>query len=272
MVSKQSVANCRAGLTLAELLIATTIMLLIAGAVGTLAATVHSTNTFCQGYVVSAQHARVALSRIERTVTAATASEQFPGCLVVSEQSASQTLPSTLVVWSPTGTVANPSGLPLISEIAVYGPDPAHPNQLVEVRSPTETNSVPAATDTSGWRTLTARLLGSSTLTKVVLTDRLRTTPITGSWSDTLRAVDLRGAIRFRRLMAPTDSEWTQYRAGTRTWQNINWPLDRYGSSSGTRTVACQIELQMAPGPAASAAATSLPFFGSALVRYQLPK
>src|SRR6476620_8843460 len=72
----------RRGLTLAELLVATTIMLLIATAVATLASTVQTTNTFCQGYTVSAQHARVALSRIQHTVESATASEQFPGFIV----------------------------------------------------------------------------------------------------------------------------------------------------------------------------------------------
>jgi hypothetical protein len=50
-------------LTLAELLVASTIMLLIATAVATLAATVQSTNDYCKGHTVSAQHARVALSR-----------------------------------------------------------------------------------------------------------------------------------------------------------------------------------------------------------------
>ena len=92
----------RRGLTLAELLVAATIMLMIATAVGTLASAVKSTNDYCHGYTVAAQHARVALSRIERAVQTATASEQFPGCLVVTEQAGSQELPSTLVVWSPT--------------------------------------------------------------------------------------------------------------------------------------------------------------------------
>ena len=76
----------RRGLTLAELLVAATIMLLIAAAMGTLASTVKSTNEYCQGYTLSAQHARVALSRIERTVMGAYGNEQFPGCLIVAEQ------------------------------------------------------------------------------------------------------------------------------------------------------------------------------------------
>ena len=50
----------RRGLTLAELLVAATIMLMIAAAVGTLAAAVKSTNDYCNGYTTSGQHARIA--------------------------------------------------------------------------------------------------------------------------------------------------------------------------------------------------------------------
>ncbi|HMC11003.1 MAG TPA: prepilin-type N-terminal cleavage/methylation domain-containing protein [Pirellulaceae bacterium] len=266
-------ARRRRGLTLAELLIASTIMLLIATAVATLAETVHSTNDYCKGYTVAAQHARVALTRIERAVQNAIANEQFPGCLVVTEQAGSQVLPSTLVIWNPTtGTVANPTGLPLISEIVVFGPDPAHPNHLIEIRSPTEATAVPVASDMSAWRTLTDRLKTSSTTTKIQLTDRMRTAPLTGNYTDSLTPADLRGAVRFRRLMAPSDTEWGQYRAGTRTWQNIAWPLDSYRSTSGTRAVACQTELQIAPGGMASAAVTAIPFYGSASISYELPR
>jgi Tfp pilus assembly protein PilW len=263
----------RHGLTLAELLIAATIMLMIAAAVGTLAATVKSTNDYCQGYTASAQHARVALSRIERAVTNAFANEQFPGCLIVAEQAGSQLLPHTLVVWySSTGAVVNSTGLPLISEIVVYGFDPAHPNHFIEVRSPTENVAVPAASDTSAWTSLTSRLKSSTTVTKTVLTDRLRTSPLTGNYSDTLSPSDLRGCVRFRRLMEPSDSEWTQYRAGTKSWQSLAWPLDSYRTTSGTRVVVCQTELQIAPASMSSAAVTAIPFYGSASIQYELAR
>jgi hypothetical protein len=263
----------RNGLTLAELLVAATIMLLIAGAVGTLASTVKSTNDYCQGYTSSAQHARVALSRIERAVIGAFANEQFPGCIVVAEQAGPQSLPHTLAIWYPTGsTVANPTGLPLISEIVVYGFDPAHPNAFIEVRSPTENTAVPATSDTGAWKTLTDRLKSSTTVSKIVLTDRLRTAPLTGTYSETLSPSDLRGCVRFRRLMAPSDSDWSQYRAGNKTWQNLPWPLDSYRLTSGTRLVACQTELQIAPGSMSSAAVTAIPFYGSASIQYELAR
>jgi hypothetical protein len=262
----------RSGLTLAELLVASTIMLLIATAVATLAATVQSTNDYCKGHTISAQHARVALSRIERAVQYAVANEQFPGCIVVTEQAGSQELPHTLVVWNPTGTAANPTGLPLVSEIVVFCPDPARPNTLLEIRSPTDNSLVPATTNISAWRTLTGQLKNNSSASKVVLTDRLRTCPLTGDYNDSLSPLDLRGAIRFRRLMAPSDQQWAQYRGNARTWQNIDWPQDSYRSTSGTRVVACQTELQIAPGTMASAAATAIPFYGSATITYELAR
>jgi hypothetical protein len=257
------------------LLVATTIMLMIAMAVATLGDSVHSTNDFCNGYTVSAQHARVALSRIERAVQSATANEQFPGCIVVTEQAGSQELPSTLVVWNTARTVPATES-PWISELVVYGFDPAHPNNLLEITSPTETTPVTApATDMSYWRTLTDRLKTSSSTSKVMLTNRLRTAPLTGNYSDSLTPADLRGVVRFRRLMAPSDAEWSQYKGSSRTladWQTLSWPLDSYRSTSGTRAVACQTELQIAPGSMASAAATAIPFYGSTSITYELQR
>jgi prepilin-type N-terminal cleavage/methylation domain-containing protein len=267
-----AIVGRRRGLTLAELLVATTIMLMIATAVGTLASAVHSTNDFCRGYTVAAQHARVALSRIERSIQTATASEQFPGCLVVTEQAGSDALPTALVVWSPTGTAANPKGLPLISEIVVFAPDPARPNNLLEIRSPTEMNSVPATGDAAGWQSLTNRLRASSTVNKIVLTDRLRTAPITGDYSDSLMSADLRGMVRFRRILAPTEAEFSQYRGGTKTWQSLAWPLDSYRSTSGTRVIACQTELQIVTGTMATAASTAIPFYGSSSITCELTR
>jgi prepilin-type N-terminal cleavage/methylation domain-containing protein len=262
----------RRGLTLAELLVATTIMLMIATAVGTLASAVHSTNDFCRGYTVAAQHARVALSRIERNIQTATANEQFPGCLVLTEQAGPDALPTTLVVWSPTTAAANPMGLPLISEIVVFAPDPAHPNNLLEIRSPTEMSTVPATSDIAGWQTLTNRLRTSAAVSKVVLTDRLRTAPITGDYSDSLLPTDLRGMVRFRRILAPTEAEFSQYRGGTKTWQSLAWPLDSYRSTSGTRVIACQTELQIVTGTMATAASTAVPFYGSSSITCELTR
>src|SRR5262245_32745765 len=153
----------RRGLSLAELLVASTIMVMIASGMASLAMTVHSVNGFTQGRIVAAQHARVALDRIEYAIDHAVASEQFPVCLVVTEQAGTQELPQTLVVWNPDTTAANPTGLPRICELVIFAPDPAQPTKLTEFRAPTNVTTVPATTDTAAWRTLTEGLKISPT-------------------------------------------------------------------------------------------------------------
>jgi hypothetical protein len=264
--------SLRRGLTLAELLVATTIMLLIATAMAMLAMTVHSANDHCRGQLDCAQHARIALERIERAVETAIANEQFPACLVVTEQAGSEELPQTLVVWSPLAPTSPGTRLPYVSEIVVFSPNPAAPGTLLEIRSPSDGATVPAATNMSAWRTLTDQMKTSETTDKIALTDRLRTAPLSGSWSSSLSASQLRGVVRFRCLMAPSASEWAEYRAGTRTWANVSWPLDSYRSTSGTRTVACQTELQLVAGNMAAATSTAIPFFGSTSLSYELPR
>jgi hypothetical protein len=262
----------RSGLTFAELIVATTIMVIIASAVATLSMAVHSANTHCQGQTTAAQHARIALQRIQQAVEEAASSEQFPVCLVVAEQAGGQSLPDTLVVWCPQGAAANPGGLPLVRELVVFAPDPVRPSTLLEIRSPADGAVAPPPADTAAWQTLVEQLKTSQSSEKVALTDRLRTTPVTGTWNDSLTAAQLRGVIRFRRLMAPTAQEWAQYRAGDLDWDELAWPLDSFRATSGTRTVACQTEMQLVTGAKEAAANTALPFFGSVSFSYELQR
>ncbi|HZN35079.1 MAG TPA: hypothetical protein VFB80_14720 [Pirellulaceae bacterium] len=269
---KQIATAGRRALTLAELLVASAIMVLIAAGLATLSATVHSANTYAHGRIVCAQHARVALDRIEHAVENAAVSEQFPACLVVTEQVGSEELPHTLVVWSPTATAANPSGLPLVKELAIYAPDPAKPSRLTEFRASNNANVVPAPSNVTAWRTLVESLKTSDTTEKIVLTDRLRTAPLSGEWTSNLTAAQLRGVVRFHRLVAPSEQQWAEYKAGTRAWNALAWPLDSYRTTSGTRAIACQTELQVVAGHMASAASTAVPFFGSAMRTHELAR
>ena len=110
--------------------------------------------------------------------------------------------------------------------------------------------------------------------TKTVITDRLDIAT-TGSGS-AIRLVDLladsasRGMIRFRIIMTPSATQWTEYKASTRTWANIDWPLDQYGTNTGNRRVSCLTELQMMADDTSEKPA--IPFFGSATKVYQLAK
>ena len=101
----------------------------------------------------------------------------------------------------------------------------------------------------TAWRTLTEHLKTSQTTDKIVLTDRLRTAPAERPLDASLTAspncaASCGSAASWRR----PSSEWAEYRAGTRTWANISWPLDSYRATSGTRAVACQTELQIVAG------------------------
>lgn len=257
--------HCRHGLTLTELLIAGTIMTMLAAGMGSLVMTVHRANEYCRGQAVAAQHARVALDRIQRTIRTAEASEQFPGCLVITETAGTWDFPDTLVVWSPTGAAAAPTGLPRVNELLIFTPDPLAPSRLLEMRAGGNTSTVPVATNTAAWAALIDSVRSNANTTKIELTDRLRTSPVTNGSND------LRAAVRFQVLMAPSAEYWAEYRANSRTWKDLNWPLDYVSTQTGLRRVVCQTELQIVTD-GEDAGQTSVPFFGSAALNYELAR
>ncbi len=256
----------RRGLTLTELLIAGAIMAMLVAGMGSLVMTVHATNAFCRGQAVAAQHARVTLDRIDRAVCQAHANREFPGCLVVSEPISGFDFPDTLVVWSPTGSPDDPSGLPRVGELALYGPDPTRPSVLVELRDPGNTTICPEASDDAGWVALVAAIKDSASSVKLDLTNRLRTATMSGGGTG-----DLRGCVRFDVQMSPSASEWGEFRDGTLAWKDMRWPLDSYSTQTGMRRVVCQSELQILPGDATDGQSAA-PFFGSATLTYELTK
>jgi hypothetical protein len=260
----------RRGLSLAELLIASTIMVMIVGAMSMLAMAVHSANDHCQGQSAAAQHGRVALDRVAHAVSGAQASEQFPGCLVVTTTVGTWEFPDTLFVWLPEGPATDPSGLPRVSELVLFTPDADAPHCLLEIRLPGNTSAAPAVTNTSGWRALAAAMRANQAAERITLTDRLRT----GSAVHTagqLSTTSLRGCVRFNLLMAPSVADWDDYRDGSLAWDEIDWPLDAYSSSAGSRRVVCQTELQIVTDETNSAS-TAVPFFGAAGLTYSLDR
>lgn len=263
--------QCRRGLSLTELLVAATIMVMIVGAMSMLAMTVHSANDHCQGQSTAAQHGRVVLDHITRSISSATASESFPGVVVISDPVGSWTFPDTLVVWLPEGPAADPEGLPRVSEIVLFAPDLAQPNSLVRLRQEGNNATVPAATELASWRALAAAIRTDPDAERTVLTNRLRTgSLIEGTGAGT--TTNVRGCLRFTRLMAPSESEWADYKEGDLDWDEVAWPLDAFSSVTGTRRVVCQIELQIAPADTDTSAVTAVPFFGSAGVTYDLSR
>lgn len=255
----------RRGLSLPELLASVLILALIAASLGGVASAVRVSNAYCSGRTQAAQHARVTLARLENNIAAVTANENFPGCRVFSTAVSGYAFPDTLMIWKPLTTAVAPTDLPRVNELLLYTYNPSAVNELIEIRDATNTNVAPTAASTSAWNTLVSTLLSSNTATRTVLTTRLHT-------ARPAVATNLRGAVRFLMLAGPSDTQWASYRAGTTTWDALDWPLDRYGSTSGSRMVSLQIELQMDANDGTVTTGNVLPFFGSASYSYQLSR
>ena len=260
----------RRGFTLAELLCATAILTLLAGAMGTLAYGVSTANDFCRGQNEAAQHARVALERIRRNVINCKASESFPGCMVASTNVASYSYPDRLLIWKSDGVAAGVTEYPKYKDLIVYTYNPSRPIELLEVTT-TDTTVLTSTTNTA-LNTVVDAMLANST--KTVITDRLGIAT-TGNGTATRLADRLadsasRGLVRFRIIMGPTATQWTEYKASTRTWANIDWPLDKYGTGTGNRRVSCLSEIQMLADDTGEKPA--IPCFGSATKVYLLAK
>lgn len=261
------------GLTLVELLIAIAIMSTLALALGSLAHGVQVASEYTEGYGTATQHARVVTERINRAVQQAYPSEDYPGVIVVPETIGSWRFPDTLVVWNPAnGAPASSAGPPRVSELKIFCPNPSMPNELLEITAATDTRSLPAATNTAAIKTMIDGLKTSASSKKIVLTDLLRTAPISGN---TGPSPD-RAGVRFELELRPTASEWASYKAGTTTWANLSWPQNMSGASSALRHVWVRYELQLVPGVAwiagDAAGAKATPFLGSATLRYELKK
>jgi prepilin-type N-terminal cleavage/methylation domain-containing protein len=256
----------RRALTLIEMLLAMSIVSMMAVALAGLAHAVKVSSDYTEGTSNATQHARVALERIARAVSQGQASESFPCAVVFADTVGSWTYPDTLVVWHPLSTAANSAGLPLFSEIVVYCPNPANPSQLLEITSPTDTRSVPSITDLTTWSNELASLKTGTTSQKVLITDMLRTAiPSSGSTA--------RGAVRFGVELYPTAADWANYRTGTLSFSSVPWVQSIYGSQTGLRQTWVRSELQLMPGynlPSDSTGQVAIPFIGSAALNWNL--
>src|SRR5262245_16572071 len=131
MPSQRHSIDCRAGLTLLELLLASTIMALLVAALASMASAVYRTNEYSQGYGEAAQHARVVLQRITRKINKATANANYPGAWVIHRTVGGATFPEVLVVWHPTGAAIDAAGQPRVKELVIYCPSGTAPNELL---------------------------------------------------------------------------------------------------------------------------------------------
>lgn len=272
MIAQEPLARTkcrRCGLTLVELLISISMMALMAGALAVVARAVQMTSSYTDGYSTATQHARVSVERISRMVSEATGSESFPGVVAFATTVGGHSYPDTVVIWHPTGTAADPTGLPRFSELVVYAPNPTTPSELLEITNPSDTRQVPALSATSTWDTELANLKSSTTATRTILTDLMRTASASSG------TTGLRAALRFEVDMRPTATEWANYKASTATWQSLSWPQGLYGSTTGVRQVSLRTELQLMPSTGVRSSTTAqqaAPFYGSGALYFQLNK
>ncbi|MBN2477606.1 MAG: hypothetical protein JXB62_23565 [Pirellulales bacterium] len=268
-------------MTLLELLIAMTIMVMVVGTMGTLARGVQQGYQYAEGHGVATQHARVALDRIAGMVREAMGNETFPGAIVLSREVGPWRFPDTLVVWHPDGAAADPAGVPRYNELVIYCPHPAHPNQLIEI---TDTRTDALDSNPASWPAeieaiRTARTSGGPSGTSdgqvVTLTKWLRESSLLDPDTSTLQAF---GAVRFETRLLPSADQWDAYDAETdaaqkaQLWEAMPWVQGICGVRTGLRQVWVRMELQLMPGEGSTDGADvrAIPFLGSAALFYEL--
>ncbi len=256
----------RSGMTFVELIIAMTIMAMVVGTMEMLAEAVHSSYGFNEAHGTATQHARVTFDRIRQIASEAKANARFPGYIVWSDRVGTTTFPDTLVVWHPKGPPVSPTGLPRFNELIVYCPSPTAPNQLLEITVVGDSRRVPSLTNTSAWATEIAAIRQNPLNARVALTDLLQTfsTP----------HATTRGALRFAARLKPSDASYAQYKAGTITFQSVDWAQGICGGQEGLRQSQLRIEAQLTPASdemgANAAQLEAVPYFGSVALYYML--
>ena len=267
----------RSGMTLLELLIAMSIMVMVVGTLGALSKGVQEGYRYTEGHGLATQHARVVLDRIGRTVREATANDKFPGAIVVATQVSSWRFPDTLAVWHPDGDPAEPDGLPRYNELVIFCPHPNEPGRLVEIVG---TQDVPLSADEGNWAAQIDAIKSAGSDQAVTLTELVRTDWVT----DAAALPKWRGAVRFERRLRPSAEDWAACQAVLTSseatkeekeaaWSSVPWVQGIYGSQTGLRQVWLRTELQLTAGETANAAGGQyVPFFGSAALYYEMHK
>jgi hypothetical protein len=252
---------------LIELMFAVTIMAVIVVALSMMFRAVEISSEYNQGYGTATQHARVTFDRLDRAINQAYANNSYCGAWVTQTTAGSYTFPDTLVVWRPGGTPANASGAPLASELDIFCPDPAATNQLVEITVPSDTRTMPSPSSTATFQSFINGLKTESGVNKVLLTNLMRTTAVTGS-------SQIFAAVRFVVQINPTASDWSSYQSGSTTFENLPWVQSICSPSTGLRQVWVRTELQLMPGGqwlvTNVAAQQGVPYFGSSSFCYEM--
>ncbi|GAB4129925.1 PilW family protein [Thermopirellula anaerolimosa] len=241
----------RKAITLLEILIAVGIAAMILTATAALVKTSEDAFTENTDQAQGLQSGRLCLERIRRLFSESFANELFPGARVVGDLSPSGTFPECLVLWHPEQEPAEPDGRPRVCELIFFYPNPAQPNEVLEVTVPHRNNPAPEYEDGAAWRNLV----------KTVKLDGLRKTV---TWSDQLRTFEIdgvrRGALRFQIRLRPSSAEWND---STVPWEAMAWPQGLFSPQTGMRHVWLAVELQIQTRRGDASASGAVPLFGS---------
>ncbi len=244
------------------------IMVIVMGSLGAMVKAVNEGALYSENYGTATQHARVAMERIAASVRGATASDEFPGILAIAETADGNEFPDILVVWHPDGAPVDPDGLPRVNELRAYCPNPASPNELLEITFPSDTRTVPSPSDTAAWLAEAEIAKTSSSGVRTVLTDMLRAPQLGG------KASPRRGAVRFVVRYRPSQQEMAAFEAGTTPWASLAWPQGIYSEQVGLRQAWLRMELQFVPGSTSvgipAADDTAIAFLGSASLFFEV--
>lgn len=254
-------------MTLAELLVAMTIMAMLVVGLAALARSVETGAEFSRGRQSATQQAGAVLDRIDRTVREAYANESFPGVIVVAEDVGAWRFPDTLVIWHPDGEPADPDGLPRYNELVIYCPHPRDPRLLAELTAPSDTRTVPPVEDEAAWASEIQALESYFRTRAMTLTSRLRTAEASG-----LTGGGLRGAVRFETRLRPSAADWQDYQDGNVAWDGLPWVQGINGPGTGLRQAWVRTELQLLAEDESGGTGPEdpIPFFGSAALYYEM--
>ena len=233
------------GLTLVELLVALVVVSLIAAATAGLAQAIGQLASAASDVSGTADEAKMVLGFVEGLVREAHGSHAFPGLAVFADEPTGQ-YPDTLVVWSPEDEPADPSGLPLFSEIVVVTPHPDDAGRLLVLEDRTDQRPVPPLSDIDAWQAALDAWRRTLADSATVLTTRLHVPGWDANGAGGAAPLaDYRPALRFYVESRPSPDEWDAYRAEQAAWDELRWPLGLVDRERGTARTRCRIEIQL---------------------------
>lgn len=263
----------RRGVTLAELMVASTIMAMVSVGFGAITMTVQTANEHSQTQREVARHARICIDYLHQLILDATANEHFPGFAAFSSVGDVANYTNVLVVWQPGEEPVHPQGLPLFSELVFVMADPADATRLIHVSGLNDSRTVPDLSKQELWRQEIARIVSRRALqdtTVVELTSLLE--PVTVA-SHGVSGKSQVGRVRFDVTYRPTVQDWLSYKDAQLEWESIPWAQGIHGTKVGLRQSWCRIEFSLTThSPSNAEHGSGIPFFSSSAIYYELQR